>query len=729
MSRPISRQRIFAAIVFPSQVLLGVVAVALSGCPSNDVPLIDAPTPNSTTGGDAGVGSQQKQLTAEQRRRLSQCEDNLVNIIDGMSFDRLGIDADPRALLADLNNWLVTCGPDDDAEPLASDVETRKKTLPDAFVELTEKDTFLDIDLAHIRDSLLSKAIGEVTVSDASDDLKVIDDLFNRVVRNVTLVAANFGDLPLDPSTLWLHGIGTARDRAWLFSQLLRQYQIDTVVIEFPSGFNADPYILVAAVTRGETPQAYLYDPITGLPIPALDDNAPLPSTPATWSEVAKSEKIFQALDRGSDAYPVRTDRLDTAQLFVVGDISLFSPRMALLQDTLPPGDDVRLYEGLGENKLASPPLLKRLAKVLSVDEGRLRVWPHGTNARVASTKLSETTEQIVRIRSEVLMAPYTVEPVIDPNTGEPATTPDGKVKMMPVGASTQNESNVLTGRLSQLAGDSRKALMAYLAARGPKFQLEVNQIAATDAEYWVAVTQYESGRADHAKKSLEKFLAKPFKSIWEASARRLLMTIDAEQGDFKAALQAAVGENVDPGTLALIARWKELGLLKGLIDGPTDSAKKADTKKTDETAKPTGETPEAKPEPGGGEEKPAPAGAEMKKPSDGDKPAEPAGADESSKPKADKSEASANNADMKKPESGDQKPAVETPDEKPADKKPSDAKPETEKPDAASESAKEPAPVETNSPKRAEPAADGESNSQDAESKEPALEESGAAE
>lgn len=573
-------------IRFSSASLCLFIVTTLLGCPGkSDVPLIDGNANTSTKVDTSSDNGNRTQLTAEQRKRLSQCEDNLVAIIGGMSFNRLGIDTDPDAQLSDLNNWLATCGPDGE-EPLANDKDVRAAFLTPDVAELTESSAFQPSDLGHIRDSSLSRAIGKHAATDPSSDLTVINDLFDRVIRNVALVAANYGELPLDPASLWLQGIGGARDRAWLFAQLLRQYRIDAVVIEFPSGFNADPYILVAAVTRGENAAAYLFDPITGLPIPSPSDENALAKLPAKWTDASKNDKVFRQLDRGNDIFPLRSDRCESAQLFVVGDLSLFSPRMALLQDALPSEKSTQLYEGLGENKLASPGLLDRLSSALNVESSRLRPWPHSFAGRLANTKLTQATQQLIKTRNDVLLAPYSLQPAVNDETQEPILKSDGTPMMIPVAASMQNESNLLTGRLAQLSGDSRKALMAYLAVRGPKFGIEINQIAAADAEYWVGVTQYESGRVDLATKSLEKFITKPFQSIWGASARRLLTTIYAEQGDFKAALKAAQGKDVDPGTLAMVSRWKSQGRLDGLLETPNETAPEPATEKTESDGK-----------------------------------------------------------------------------------------------------------------------------------------------
>ena len=673
----------------------------LLGCPKSGDDLQLVGSSNSSKEDTTNENRDQTSISAAERKRLSQCETRLVQIVDGLSYERLGIDTDPDSQLSDLNNWLTTCGPDDDAEQLTNDSELRQKLLPEGMNPFVDEEHFLALDLAHIRDATLSKAIGEAASTDASDDVQVMVDLFDRVTRNITLVTTAGGEMPLDPTRIWEFGVGTARDRAWVFALLLQQYQLDSVVIEFPGGFNATPYILVAGVSRGEDANAYLFDPITGLPVPDLADDAPVPSKPARWNDAVKNDAIFRALDSEVETYPISTPRFETAQLFFVGDVSVFSERMARLQESLPSGRSLQLYAGLGDNKLAAVPLLERLSTALKVDKDRFRLWPHATSARVTTTQVSTAAQNLLVTRRDVMFAPYTVQEAID-DDGNPIVDETGKPRFVTVPSSMQNSSNILTGRIAQLSGDTKQALRAYLASRVSMFKLTINQVAAADAAYWVALTQYESGRVDHAKSSLEKYLNREFLSIWEASARRLLVTICAQEGDFEAAAKFASGKAVDPGTLALFARWKKQGRLEETVapdrnDGgttsPNNEMKKDATSpaKTDESG-------------------PAKESAPNKKPAAKNE----AASNETSSPEDSKQMDSSKKPAEPKPESKDDPKSGEPNPEKPEPEQP---KPEKPKSDTSKQEAPKDPPESEPGPKEAEkPDADPKSASEPTE-------------
>ena len=661
-----------------AQLLPIVTAIVLAGCPGNpdDVALVGSKSTNADTATNSETASNQPSMSESQRKRLSQCEDRLSAIIAGLAFDRLGIDTDANTQLADLNNWFTTCGPGDDAKSLANDGELRAAFLPPGMNEVVSQKSYQIPDLAHIRDSMLAKRIGEIAATDPANDLKVMVDLFDHVVRNITFVHGSYGELPLNPTSIWQVGIGSGRDRAWLFALLLRQFRIDSVVLEFPSGFNAEPYVLVAAITRGDNSKAYLFDPILGLPVPALDDDGPIPTKPVTWDIALKNDAVFRALDLPNQAYPIRADRFQSAIISIVGNVSSFAPRIANLQDALPPDSAVQLYDGLGENSLAGTPLLARLAEALAIEEARLQLWPHATFARLASTKLTERTKQLVQTRQDVLGAPYHPVPIIDEN-GQPVLDDAGKPRIGFQRAENQNGSNVLSGRIAQLTGDERSAHRAYLAVRVTDIPFRLNQVAAIDAAYWTALTQYESGDMRLAKRSLEKFIEREAMSAWEASARRLLATIHAKEENYEAALAATNGKNVDPGTLTLVARWQNLGLLKPAPAEPKKDSEAVDEASDEEPAKAPmkspGKSSEEKPESDPSEET-------VKDPKPEQKPAKPDGKpstteetpetpnDSKQKPKS-----SPDKADKPKTESPSEavKPASQSGDQKAANKTP----------------------------------------------------------
>lgn len=584
--RVVLSQRQFVSPVLQTSFLVTAFLVCLfaAGCPgpANDIQEIETTTSTRSDGDD--TADEDGRDPAGDRLKQSQCERKLQTAVAGMSYDRLDIDAERAAQLTDLNAWATIC--EDAKRQLASDEEVRNKIIPEGMRPYVNDSTFIGADLLHIRDSKLSDAIGAAAVTDAGNDVRVMTDLFARVVRHIQLIDSSNGELPFDPFEIWQTGIGTARDRMWTFALLLRQYQIDAVALEFPSGFNAEPYLLVAAITRGEEAAVYLFDPITGLPIPKLSDKGPIPTQPATWSEAAKNDQVFRQLDQGNQAFPLRSDRLETAKVFIIGDVPLFAPRMAAVQDALPGAEAVQLYSGLGPNELTSPGLVERIRSAIDVEVSELSLWPHGLVGRLQQTSdaMPQAMRAVVENRSMAMAAPFMVVPAVD-EKGQPVVDENGNQQMQLVQSEMQNASNMRTARIAHLAGDYVRASKAYLAVRIADSRVTPNQLAASDASYWSGVFQYESSEIETkiAKDSLLKFLTRNDRLFREASVRRLLAEIYISEGDIEEAVKVTFGGAVDPGTIALVNRWKRLGLLTEL-----EAA-------ADEKSEPAGEKPPAK--------------------------------------------------------------------------------------------------------------------------------------
>lgn len=594
--KPMFARMLNANITVPF--LFGIVlSVFVAGCPKTgtDVPEIGGQGEQNQPKIDVTANS--KTPTENDRLRRSQCEQKLATAVGGTSYDRLDIDTDRSTQLADLNAWVATCFDAEDAEALTNDAELRHQFLPPAMHEIVDQEKFSAVDLLHLRNAQLSQAIGLAAVEDASDDVRVMVDLFAKVVRNVQLVDASIGELPYDPFSLWQAGIGSARDRAWLFALLLRQYRIDPVVIEFPAGFNAQPYLLVAGVTRGDAADAYLFDPITGLPVPSLSDDGAIPTKPVSWSEATANDAIFRALDTDQLTYPLRADRFRNARVFLVGDVSTFSPRMAAIQDELPAGESFQLYDGLGENIFANRGLISRIAAAMKIEENSLQLWPHGLLGRLPQIQPTEQVQRILMNRETVLSAPYDVTVILNAD-GTPKIDENGNSTVR-ISLRSETLTKMREARIAHLTGQYSKASRAYLMVRVAEPPIPQNTQASVDAAYWTTVFQYESGKVDNAKSSLQSFLNRDDKGAWGISARRLLATILAAEDDFEAAVKVARGPAVDLGLMALVDRWRDQRRLSSNDDdkAPADSTSPMKSEAEDGEAIPeAGDDPDVKP-------------------------------------------------------------------------------------------------------------------------------------
>src|SRR5262249_27066575 len=142
-------------------------------------------------------------------------------------------------------------------------------------------------------------------------ELEKVTAVFGHVIRAVGLVPSPLKDLPLTPYEVYLLGKGTALDRAWIFVNVLRQLKIDAVLLAPRLGVEAVPAVvgaqpfLVGVLLDG---QVYLFDPLAGVPIPALvreSASATVPSV-ATLEQAASDAAVLQQLDAQGKPYPIR---------------------------------------------------------------------------------------------------------------------------------------------------------------------------------------------------------------------------------------------------------------------------------------------------------------------------------------------------------------------------------------------------------------------------------------
>ena len=144
-------------------------------------------------------------------------------------------------------------------------------------------------------------------------------------------------DLPLSTYEVYLLGKGTAEDRAWIFVNCLRQLNLDAVLLvpkpvgDETAGADAAPYWWCA----GFDGKIYLFDPLAGIAVPSLAKEEGGESTwpgVATLAEAVADPAVLKQLDSADTPYPIRAADLERPGVAIVGETSLWSPRMQALQ-------------------------------------------------------------------------------------------------------------------------------------------------------------------------------------------------------------------------------------------------------------------------------------------------------------------------------------------------------------------------------------------------------------
>ena len=522
--------------------LFGWVVLALPllvGCPSASAP--------SSAAKKKGDDKSANTLSATQQT----AEDVLSSALHQLQPENLGIDSDLEAAISVLNSWKGLAEktrpaglkpPEADwskvpAELVAEDVRTR--------INSTRYDA---MDGRHIRGCLLANAIAKKAGAPADSDLGRATLLFDYTVRNVALQADDEVPLPLTPYEILIVGRGTPSDRAWIFASLLKQWQIDALVLR-PIANNDPQAWLVGVPLEG---QVYLFDARLGLivPNPEADANSPLFRTPATLGQIQEHPDWLNQLAPADDQpYPLTADDLSDPLIELIAEPQYWSERMWLLEQSLP-GDSVcLLYDPLAGSP-ENPGFLGRIQAVPALNRPKdWRMWTYPYRQFLGMSQMDQLTTQAMRSAMLAFVVPIEV----DPETNQATPT-----------------NRQLGNRTDQLLGRLEEATAKYLVIRQLGVRLDpdasinqLNQLAAEDAFYWTAICKYEQGQFDGTIETLEGYFKRYRRGKWIAAASQLLALSQVAKNDFAAAIQTLKStDSNDPNAdtnAVLLKHWSSL--------------------------------------------------------------------------------------------------------------------------------------------------------------------------
>ncbi len=258
-----------------------------------------------------------------------------------------------RQIVERLNQWVRTQTPPTDwkPEPMLAALPKSLAALP-ALKELDRME-FSRFDGYALQEAVWLRDVGRWGQGEAADSLERAKSLFDWTVRNIQLEASDPRQIPQFPWETLLFGHGTAADRAWVFLLLCRQSGIDAAILgleERPAGAKekgAKQQVLPGLAPGGARPwcvavllegNAYLFDPLLGLPIPALggvkfDEAGQLVIQPATLAQAAADAKVLQQLDVGKEhVYGVKASDLKHVVVMLEASPSYLARRMKLLE-------------------------------------------------------------------------------------------------------------------------------------------------------------------------------------------------------------------------------------------------------------------------------------------------------------------------------------------------------------------------------------------------------------
>ncbi len=190
-----------------------------------------------------------------------------------------------------------------------------------------------------------------------NDTVAVAGSLFDWTVRNVQLIDPSEAP-PRFPWEIMLHGRAAAAGRAWVFAGLCEQQNLTAAIVVVPT--EGDGQRTLVGVLDGDALR--LFDPEIGLPIPGNGQDAV-----ASLAELQADNDLLRAFDLPDEAYPLTSERMKEAEVFLIASPFSLARRAAALSGQLTAGNAVVLS--------ADPAAItERLRKSPAVDE--VSIWP-----------------------------------------------------------------------------------------------------------------------------------------------------------------------------------------------------------------------------------------------------------------------------------------------------------------------------------------------------------------
>ncbi|HBN78905.1 MAG TPA: hypothetical protein DD473_24450 [Planctomycetaceae bacterium] len=475
-----------------------------------------------------------------EKRRI--CKANLDKVYQILQPSAENINSELQAAVVILNQWFGSCA---DLSKTQRDVAHplfMPQTEPEFIANLNSDSVSLG-DVLYLRDQLLMRKVVEHVVQDSPTDLEKIRAIYEYTCRNITLdqqlidprlTAAGLITQErlsqLDPTTIprtlqdvVLAGRGLPQDRIWVFATLLEQLNFDSLVMMPPESADAkasSPAILFVLIDD----QLLAFCPELAIEFQANAEDAN-----QLWAASALA-KDFNSLfntfpgvtfPEGSPIQQMQAVDWKTADVFLPYAMLSTSRRMEALQIEFAGEMACTIYQPLEGDDANGVGLGERVTSRLKpiLEERKLTFWSYPHKMYQQSLLASEEALTLRELSHATLMKEVrSVRANEDQN--EEKTY---KVSM---------ERQMLKARLQQLLGNETEALRTYIRIRlqfsvtgtGAAVQFEnlMRFLQAEDAQYWSAISQYESQGYRAAADTLQNYVARYPNGRWANSARQL---------------------------------------------------------------------------------------------------------------------------------------------------------------------------------------------------------------
>jgi hypothetical protein len=415
-------------------------------------------------------------------------------------------------------------------------------TLPEAFHDQLTAQRLSDLklrrstDAEHLKDAAMFRDLARVARGDQINDLSRATRLFDWTVRNVQLDGRgdSVGDrfMRMPGQTVYF-GRGQAIDRAWVFTLLARQQDLDVVMLAYrDSGGELQPWV-PALLTGGEL---YLFEPMLGMPIPGTSEGSV-----ATLTEAASDPAVLGRLDVDSARrYPVAPDDLAEVVALVEASPGFLSRRMQIVESHLSGDRRIRLY--------VEPSRIADAAREHPrVKDAAIWTLPYETRAAqremaaVLATPADQISEEMTPHveRVQQIMLPFEGIRLLT-DEYQPIVAMLGRARLLHLkGEYESDDLRVSDVGAIELYTSARIARDDIDDATLAEEQKDVLRGVKQDASYWLGLVSFERGQYQPAINHLANRTLKSFPNgQWVNGARYNLGRSYEEVEDYVAAVE-----------------------------------------------------------------------------------------------------------------------------------------------------------------------------------------------
>ncbi len=519
--------------------------------------------------------------------RKRRCSEDFESIYQILRPSQKTMNTELQSALSLLNQWFESCA-EFSGFQLSQDEPALQETVSAGQLESLNESTADMLDVLYLRDQLLMRAMMEQIVKGAPTDVEKVRRIFAYVQRNITrdsvlidprlyqFLQTHFSEqvpqedlskvsIPRTLLDIFLAGRGSDDDLSWAFVSLIRQLNIDAVmvspVVDQQATKQSLPPLIIVPIRK----EILVFCPAAG-----LEFITAAASDKSSWSldELKKDfGQLFGPVSSEVSGEQTILDlfkKLDWSQVEVTLPYSPLrvSPRSEALQMELAGEMTCEVFNHL-RTVDAEPGLIERTSEISNklFPGKKVRLWKYPYDKYVSVASASKKANALRELYLATINK--TVESIrTNVDQKENRTIKKTMVRRMQL------------TRIDQILGNETEAISSYMRIQlqtgvpGGSSSLEVQRenllraLQSEDARYWSALCQFEKEDYRAAGNSIINYLKRYPEGRWQQSALELLAEAQARQNEFSSAVevfsQIKLPAPERARQLIKIQRWKK---------------------------------------------------------------------------------------------------------------------------------------------------------------------------